>query len=561
MKAGGKMNKVLPIGTEYFAKLRMNGYYFVDKTTFLSEFFRGHADVTLITRPRRFGKSLLLSMTQQFLDIEGASEHRKLFEGLKVMDDPAAMTEQGTRPVIFLTMKNMEWDTWGGMQKKVAWELSQLYRSFKFLQQDDMDEDVRAVFDSIRSEKADIETMSGALQFLCQLLEAHYGRKAVLLIDEYDAPIQCAWSNHYYKEAIGFFRSLYSSAFKSNPSLDFAILTGVLRIAKESIFSGLNNLKVSSVISGGFADACGYTREEVAKLARDFGQEDKLGEIASWYDGYNFHGMDIYNPWSVNNYFSEGCKARKYWVRTSGNSILKAMLLQLDQRRARHLEKLMEGKTIRTRIEESFIYPDIEKHRANLYDVLLATGYLKCVGAIDDEDGEKYDLSIPNMEIRRVFRDEILKFLASSEDRSILDDLLEAMQEGDAESFQKCLQTVLRDMVSFHDAAQPESFYHGLILGLSVWLDKRYFIRSNRESGYGRFDLAFFPKKPELPGIVLEFKSVEQEKKLADAAEEACKQMEEKAYDTELEAAGVQDIWHYGIAFCKKHVLVKMGNA
>lgn len=555
------MNKVLPIGTEYFAKLRMNGYYFVDKTTFLSEFFRGHADVTLITRPRRFGKSLLLSMTQQFLEIEGADEHRKLFEGLKVMDDPVAMAEQGTRPVIFLTMKNMEWDTWEGMQKKVAMELSRLYGRFKYLLDDQMNPGDRTAFEGIYAGKSELETMSDAFRLLCRLLEMHYGKKAVLLIDEYDAPLQCAWAHGYYPEAIGFYRSLYSSALKSNEALDFAILTGVLRIAKESIFSGLNNLKVSSVISGGFADACGYTREEVAKLARDFGQEDKLGEIASWYDGYNFHGMDIYNPWSVNNYFSEGCKARKYWVRTSGNSILKAMLLQLDQRRARHLEKLMEGKTIRTRIEESFIYPDIEKHRANLYDVLLATGYLKCVGAIDDEDGEKYDLSIPNMEIRRVFRDEILKFLASSEDRSILDDLLEAMQEGDAESFQKCLQTVLRDMVSFHDAAQPESFYHGLILGLSVWLDKRYFIRSNRESGYGRFDLAFFPKKPELPGIVLEFKSVEQEKELADAAEEACKQMEEKAYDTELEAAGVQDIWHYGIAFCKKHVLVKMGNA
>ena len=555
------MKTVLPIGTEYFAKLRAN-YYFVDKTTFLSNFFRGHADVTLITRPRRFGKTLLLSMTQQFLDIEDAEKHRKLFEGLKVMDDPVAMAEQGTRPVVFMTLRDWDSNTWESMQEFIAFGLQSVCRPLRYLlESDKVSTKDKKDFDRLWNREGDLGLMRRALPLLCEMLRDHYGRDAVLLIDEYDAPLQSAWSHGYYEDAIDFYRGFFASALKSNPALDFAILTGVLRIAKESIFSGLNNLKVSSVISGGFADACGYTREEVAKLARDFGQEDKLGEIASWYDGYNFHGMDIYNPWSVNNYFSEGCKARKYWVRTSGNSILKAMLLQLDQRRARHLEKLMEGKTIRTRIEESFIYPDIEKHRANLYDVLLATGYLKCVGAIDDEDGEKYDLSIPNMEIRRVFRDEILKFLASSEDRSILDDLLEAMQEGDAESFQKCLQTVLRDMVSFHDAAQPESFYHGLILGLSVWLDKRYFIRSNRESGYGRFDLAFFPKKPELPGIVLEFKSVEQEKELADAAEEACKQMEEKAYDTELEAAGVQDIWHYGIAFCKKHVIVKMGNA
>ena len=355
----------------------------------------------------------------------------------------------------------------------------------------------------------------------------------------------------------GSHRGFFASALKSNPALDFAILTGVLRIAKESIFSGLNNLKVSSVIAGGYADACGYTRKEVEKLARDLGHEDKLGELAAWYDGYNIHGVDIYNPWSVNNYFSDGCKARKYWVRTSGNDILQTMLKQLDKKRTRHLLALMEGKTIRARLEESFIYQDIEKHRANLYDVLLATGYLKCMGAVDDDDAEKYDLSIPNQEIRRVFRDEILKYLASSDDDSILDDLLEAMQEGDDESFQECLQTVLRDMVSYQDAAQPESFYHGLMLGLSVWLERRYHVRSNRARGYGRFALAFFPKQAELPGILLEFKAVENQEELLAAAEDACWQMDEKEYAAELAALGTNVIWRYGIAFCKKHVIVK----
>ncbi|WP_294157640.1 AAA family ATPase [uncultured Selenomonas sp.] len=553
------MKKIVPIGTEYFAKLREN-YYFVDKTTFLIEFFRAHSDVTLITRPRRFGKTLLLSMIQQFLDIEDAEEHQKFFEGLKVMDDPVAMAEQGTRPVVFLTMKGWTGDTWESMQRNIAWYLADLYGNFMFLQKDKMSPQDAEAFDQILRGKATMEVFSKAFPLLCKLLECHYGKKVVLLIDEYDAPIQCTWTHRYYKDAIGFYRDLFSNALKTNPALDFAILTGVLRIAKESIFSGLNNLHVSSVITGGYSTACGYTREEVAKMARDFDHEDKLEEIASWYDGYHFHGVEIYNPWSVNNYFSAGCKARKYWVRTSGNQILQTMLKQLDPKRTRQLKTLMDGHTIRTRLEDSFIYQDIERHRANLYSVLLATGYLKCVGNVDEDDEEKYDLSIPNKEIWRVFRDEILNYLSSSEDQTILEDLLEAMQDGDTEYFQECLQTVLRDMVSYHDAAQPESFYHGLMLGLPVWLESRYRIRSNRESGYGRFDLAFFPKRPALPGLVMEFKAVEKEEDLAQGAEDACRQIEGKAYAADLEAEGVQDIWKYGIAFCGKQVLVKRAD-
>ncbi|WP_294158391.1 AAA family ATPase [uncultured Selenomonas sp.] len=554
------MNKIIPIGTEFFDEVR-DKYYFVDKSMFLSEFFHDQPKVLLLTRPRRFGKTLLLSMTQQFLDIEGAEEHRKLFEGLKVMDDPIAMKEQGTRPVVFLSLKGWTEDTWEDMQASAAWFLGNLYGRFSFLKHDAMEAADRKTFESISEGDAPAQILNKALNLLCQLLERHYGRKAVLLIDEYDAPIQYAWSHGFYEEAIGFYRNLFSHALKSNPSLDFAILTGVLRIAKESIFSGLNNLRVSSVITGGYADACGYTREDVAKLARDFGHEDKLTQIAAWYDGYNIHGVDIYNPWSVNNYFANACKPRKYWVRTSGNSILQTMLQQLDRKRTLDLMNLMEGKTIRTRLQESFIYPDIEKHRANLYDVMLATGYLKCMAIVDDEedDGEKYDLSIPNEEIRRVFRDEILKYLASSEDDSILDDLLEAMQNGDGASFQEDLQMVLRDMVSYHDAAHPESFYHGLMLGLSVWLERRYHIRSNRESGYGRFDLAFFPKTAALPGILFELKSVGGEEELETAAAEACSQIEEKSYVAELEAAGVTDIWRYGVAFCKKRVVICAG--
>jgi hypothetical protein len=551
------MPKILPIGTEDFAKLRER-YYFVDKSGFIAEFLHNHNDVTLITRPRRFGKTLLLSMMQHFLDVRDAETNRQLFEGLKVANDAQAMAEQGKRPVVFLTMKNMEWDTWEGMQKKISWEFMRLYSPFKYLLQDEMNTGMRAAFESILANTPTLETLSNAFQMLCLLLEAHHGQRVVLLIDEYDAPIQCAWSHGYYQDAIGFFRTLYSSALKTNASLDFAILTGVLRIAKESIFSGLNNLDVSSVISGGYADACGYTQAEIRQMAHDFGREDKLAELAAWYDGYQFQGTDIYNPWSVNNYFKQGCKPRKYWVKTSGNSILQVMLRHLDARRTRQLNALMAGKTISTQLEDSFIYADIEQNRANLYALLLSTGYLKCVDNSETGDEDSYVVSIPNGEIRRLYRDEILKYLSTSSDRTVLDDMLTAMQTGDIEDFQDCLQTILRNWVSYHDAAQPESFYHGLMLGLTVWLEKCYRIASNKESGYGRFDLAFFPKQDNLPGIIMEFKAVKTEDELPAAVDAACQQIQQKAYLTDLQAAGTRPIWCYGIAFCKKYVQIQM---
>ena len=550
----------IPIGMEFFDQLRENGYYFVDKTPFLQEFLRDHAAVTLLTRPRRFGKTLLLSMMQRFLDLKDAEENRKLFDGLAVSQDAEAMAEQGQRPVIFLTMKNIEWDTWEGMQKNIAWELARLYSPFKYLAQDKMDDNVRTAFESISSGKATLETMKNGFLLLCQLLEAHHGKKAVLLVDEYDAPLQCAWSHGYYDEAIGFFRSLYFSALKSNPSLDFAILTGVLRIAKESIFSGLNNLRVSSALSGGYASACGYTKAEVAKMAHDLGHDDKLEELASWYDGYDFQGTEIYNPWSVNNYFMEHCKARPYWMRTSGNSILQTMLRDVDQKRERDLYELARGGSIRVRVDEAFIYKDVEEHIDNLYTLLLYTGYLKCTGSEydEDEDDELYTVALPNREIRSVFRREILKYLTYSVGRTTLDYMLNAMVEGDTDMFEECLQDIVRSMCGIHDAAHPEHFYHGLMLGLTVWLEKRYRIRSNRESGYGRFDLAFFPKQAKFPGIVMEFKAVKTEEELAPAVDAACQQIAEKDYTAELEAQGASPIWCYGIAFCKKRVIVKM---
>ena len=551
-----RMNKRMPIGHEFFSEVRSR-YYFVDKTGFLSELFQEQPKVLLLTRPRRFGKTLLLSMTQQFLDIEDAEEHRKLFEGLKVMDDPAMMAEQGTRPVVFLTLRDWAGATWESMQRNVAWYLAELYGNFMFLQKDDLPSQEADVFDQVLHGKASMDVLSKAFPFLCKLLECHYGRKAVLLLDEYDAPLQCAWSHQYYDEAIDFYRSLYSSALKSNPALDFAVLTGVLRIAKESIFSGLNNLKVSTVSRGGFATACGYTKEDVAKLAHDLGHDDKLDELAAWYDGYNFQGVEIYNPWSVNNYFSEHCEAEKYWVDTSSNDIIQTLLSQADEERWDELRSLLLGGTVASQVREGVIYHDIGKDASDIYTMLLQTGYLKAVSSTNLGGERVYELAIPNREIRLLFQTEILDRVDRSYGIVSFYKMGLAIQQGRAEDFQKIFQGILLRAVSSHDAADAESFYHGLMLGCALYYEQEYRVVSNRESGHGRFDLAMLPKKAQLPGIVLEFKTAGSEDGLEKAAEDALRQIEEKAYVTELAASGATDVWRYGIAFCKKHVLVK----
>ena len=553
------MQRVMPIGTEFFAKLRENHYYFVDKTTFLSEFFRGHADVTLITRPRRFGKTLLLSMTQQFLDIEGAEEHRQLFEGLQVMDDPIAMAEQGTRPVVFVTLRDWEAGTWADMQTTVAWHFGMLYGHFSFLQEDPMEPTERRTFETILQGDAPMSALGQAFSLLSHLLAAHYGRKVVLLIDEYDAPLQCAWSHGYYEEAIGWYRTLFSSALKSNPALDFSILTGVLRIAKESIFSGLNNLEVSTVFRGGFADVCGYTKEEVQKIAQDLGMENKIPELTQWYDGYNFQGTEIYNPWSANNYFKQHGEAEAYWVNTSGNDIIHTLLAQADEERWEELRALLTGGTVQAVLQEGVIYNTIGENSSDLYTLLLQTGYLKAIGSMKIDDTRIYELAIPNREIRSLFQSEIMRGVDRSYGMVSFYKMGLALQQGNAETFQRILQGILRRAVSAHDAAKPESFYHGLMLGCALFYEKDYRVRSNRESGYGRFDLAMLPKHVSLPGVIMEFRAVKAEEELEQAAQEACQQIETKAYVTELESAGCPHIWYYGIAFCKKHVLIRMG--
>ena len=555
------MKRNMPVGIDDFKKLIEEDYYFVDKTRFIKELIDGHSQVTLITRPRRFGKTLAMSMLKYFFTLENAEENRSLFDGLDITHaGERYMKEQGTRPVVFISLKDVKEKTFSAMIDSLRESLRQLYGQFRYLRDEgSLTDDEQSLFSGILQKTENLPEMQSSISNLSGFLSRYHRQTALLLIDEYDAPIQAAWEFGYYDDAILFFRNFLGAALKTNPALDFAILTGVLRISKESIFSALNNLKVSSVIHGDFADIMGFTQDEVSKMAKNLGHADKIPEIREWYDGYSFSDIEIYNPWSVINYFDEGCEPRPHWVNTSGNAILKDLLSHIDKQRSDELSGLMNGKSVITAVNEGIIYSDIYKDRDALYTMLATTGYLKCIDLKMIYDELRGKLTIPNKEVRSAFRREILLYMAGSPGIGTLYIMMDAMREGDVKTFEMLLAKILRENVGIHDTAYPENFYHGMMLGFSVLLDSLYEVDSNEEGGYGRFDLALFPKEPKNAGIVMEFKRTESEDSLDEKAQEALSQIEEKEYITALTKRGVTEIWKYGIAFCGKKVKMLRG--
>ena len=552
-----KPKKPMPVSVEDFKELVAGEYYFIDKTRFIQEYIDAQGKVTLITRPRRFGKTLTLSMLHYFFTLEHAEEHRKLFAGLDIeRAGERYRKEQGTCPVVFLTLKDVQAGTFSEMKVVLAEVLRRLYGGFPGLEQSEaLSRQERQYFTSILNKTCDAGNMRFAVSNLMGFLEKHYQKQPLLLLDEYDAPILSAWEKGYYEECIDFMRGFLSAALKTNPSLGSAVLTGVTRISKESIFSGLNNLNVCSVLTEKYSDSFGFTQEEAARLMEDCGVGDRLPELKQWYDGYLIGGTEIYNPWSVIQFVDHGCKFQPYWLNTSGNAILKDLLARVDGRRQRELEGLLHGKPVEVPAMENFVFADIRRNRDALFMLLMTAGYLKPVEVWKDEDCVDWArLQIPNVEVRTAYRREILGYIVPSQGETLLRDMLRSMAEGDVTGFSEHLSDILRDFVSCHDAAQPESFYHGLLLGFSVLMDGKYRVASNKESGYGRFDIAFFPLKEDAPGVILEIKAAKSEDALEEKANEALEQIAEKAYGAELSRQGVKEIWRYGIAFCRKRV-------
>lgn len=552
---------VMPVGVDDFRRVRQE-YYYVDKTDFIKTLIDGHAQATLITRPRRFGKTLALSMLYYFFTLKDAGENSPLFAGCKIEQaGERYMALQGTKPVVLLSLKDIKEDTMEGMLASFGEAMRKVYYAFRFLLEgENLISAEKDVFRAILAGKAERMDLQYSLSNLTDYLHRYYGKPVLVLIDEYDAPIQYAWDYGYYDKAIVFVRNYLSAVLKSNPHLDFAVLTGVLRIAKESIFSSLNNLKIASVAGGGFEDIMGFTHEEIRQMAADFAAEDKLPEIKAWYDGYDFGGKAVYNPWSVINYFADGCRPAAYWANTSGNAILRHLLGEATPLQARELSDLLKGGTVSAELLDGVIYKEINENSDALYSMLLNTGYLTLVDCPDPYEGNDCTLRIPNWEVRSLFKKEVLRYMADmGPEGKMLRRLHSSLMSGKAEDFQEILGIFLRNLASFYDTGARESFYHGLVLGLLAALLPRFEVVSNRESGYGRFDIAIFPGKGQAAGAILEFKVAEKEEDLPAKAGEALAQIAKKDYLAEFTRRGVQDVWRYGIAFWGKKCLIEAG--
>lgn len=551
------MKRDMPVGISDFKEAR-EGYYVVDKTAFIRELIDTHKKVTLFTRPRRFGKTLTMSMLEYFFSIDRKDEGAPLFSGLAIdQAGPSYMQHQGRYPVIFTTLKDFYNPTWDSMYRSIRLLTQDIYTPFAYL------------LDSpklVPAEKAFIQRMidgtavteeyQAGLKRLSMALYKHYGIQPIILIDEYDAPLQNAYQEGFYDDAVLFWKGWFNGALKDNRALRFAVLTGVLRVAKESIFSGLNNLAVYSVLERTYSDVFGFTAPEVLQMAKDLQEEEKIPEIKEWYDGYTFGQTEIYNPWSVTRYFSENCTPAPYWISTSDNSVLWQLLHNAAAVQIDALETLLKGKSVATSVNPNVVYRMVKIDPKALYTILLTTGYLTADAVIDYADN-RYRLRIPNEEIKRVYRLEILDTIASGMDRDTFEDLFDCLFAGEAEAFEAQLQTILLKFISTYDTAHQESFYHGFMLGMTaLFLTKDYTTESNRESGYGRFDLAIFPAGPAKPGVIMEFKVAKSESELEHKAQEALQQIEHKAYITEFQKRHIQQVWKYGIAFCGKHVKI-----
>lgn len=550
----------LPIGVSDF-RLAQAEYYYVDKTMLIKDFIDERPMVTLFTRPRRFGKTLNMDMLRTFFE-KTEQDTSVYFQDKKIWAcGQKYQSYQGKYPVIFLTFKDVKFNTWEETFSAVRDIFAKETQRHEELRTSDRcDEyDERKYARLAEGNVTEVE-LSSALADLSAMLHKHHGTAPVIFIDEYDTPIQQGYMKGYYEEIILFMRNLFSGGFKDNKHLAFGFLTGILRVAKESIFSGMNNLSINSVLDHKYSAYFGFTPDEVREMAAYYGASDKYDEICEWYDGYRFGKTEIFNPWSVVNYFSNECEPRAFWVSTGSNDVIGEVLAEADEEIYHRLASLVNGETITTYIDTGVIYPQIKKNPSTIYSFLLVTGYLKAVKTTLSFNGDfMCEVALPNREIALVYHKEILQKFETMIPQSTAIAVQEAIFSGDNRKLKTQIQTLLMESASSFDTA-GENFYHGFMLGLCALLGG-FFVTSNRESGEGRYDIQLKPVKKGLPGIIIELKAEKNgtEESLKQLSETALKQIQEKQYDTELRAAGVEVIYKYGVAFCGKRVEVAVG--
>ncbi len=540
----------IPIGNSDFPKLREGGYLYVDKSRFISEVLARHAEVQLYPRPRRFGKTLSMSMLQAFLEI--GQDRSQLFSDLAVWQDPVARKHFQKHPVIFLNFREVKPERWEEARVQLGDEIRRMLREqLPRLRAANID---RLVIEELER-AANSEPRPGIMKDLCAALRAATGERVVILIDEYDGPILHAWTCGYFNEVASWFRGFLTAALKDNPHLHRAVLTGVLRVAKESMFSSLNNLQVFSLLDRK-PELFGFTESEVDSLLKQYGREEEAEEIRRWYNGYRFGDSTVYNPWSILNMLANpGDPLKPYWLATAGrNDLVRELLLKSTDLHAPTVT-LLEGGTIERPVVEDVALRDLEGD--NVWSLLLFSGYLKAVAVRDDGEQVLATLAIPNQEVRRIWRNTFSERLYSGE--GSLEPLHQALLTGDAEKVEDLLQKLLIRHVSSHDVSrtQAEAFYHAFVLGLLVTMERTHFVRSNREDALGRADVLIIPKNPGQPGVVLEFKKRTGKGSLAYYAAAALRQISAKGYGAELEAAGAAPIQKMGISFAGKELVVK----
>lgn len=550
-------NKSLPIGVSDF-KLATTGYYYVDKTLMIRDFLDKKPMVSLFTRPRRFGKTLNMDMLRVFF--EKTNEDTSVyFKDKQIWQCGNYYTKhQGQYPVIFLTFKDIKSMTWEETFQKIRRLIS-----LEFIRHNELE--TSSVLTSYEKEQYhllagdtgdEVDCQMG-LQLLSLLLHKHYGRECIIIIDEYDTPIQQGHTCNFYPEIVNFMRNFFSGGLKDNPHLAFGFLTGILRVAKESIFSGMNNLKTYSILDDGYSSYFGFTEKEVKDMLRYYGKDDKYNELSEWYDGYRFGNTEIFNPWSVINYISDNCFPKAFWQSTGSNEIIGEIIQTATPEITKDLYKLLCGEKIATYIDTGVIYPEVQNNPYSIYSFLLVAGYLKVANIYPQSDGNfMCDVAIPNKEITFVYEKEVLN---RTNQNSLAISISQAIFSKDTQKLQALLEDFMVKSISSIDGAN-EGFYHGMMLGLCAILGNRYKIRSNRESGLGRFDIQLMPLTKGMPGFIFEFKHTKDEHTdLSALADSALQQIEAKKYDTELHDNGVNSIIRIGIAFRGKSAVVRRG--
>ena len=548
----------LPVGVSDY-RLASTEYYYIDKTMMLKDFIDERPMVTLFTRPRRFGKTLNMDMLRTFFE-KTNEDTSKYFKDKKIWEQGEYYRSfQGKYPVIFITLKDVKHNSWDNTFANIGSIISSEYcRHSDLSKSPKLDKKQKDFYDKMVSEKFSAVDLERSLLNLSEMLKKNYGEGAVIIIDEYDTLIQSGHTNGFYDDVIAFMRNLLSGCFKDNKSLAFGFLTGILRVAKESIFSGLNNLTINSVLDNKYSEYFGFTANEVKEMAAYYSAPDKFDEVCEWYDGYHFGKTDIFNPWSVINYFSNDCEPRAFWLSTGSNDIIGEVIKEADNEIYERLSSLVNGGSFTTYIDTSVIYPQIKNNPSSIYSFLLMAGYLKVVKSSVSISGDfMCEVALPNKEISLVYRKEILQKLENIIPQATAIAVEEAIFSGNGEKLQDIISNFLIQSVSAFDAA-GENFYHGFMLGVCALFGNSY-VTSNRESGDGRYDIALSPKVSNLPGIIIELKAEKNcnENELQELAKTALKQINDKKYDTELKLKGVKTIYKYGAVFSGKHVAVE----